>query len=242
MKKLIDAGLVVRKKIPDFETYGKLIQSIISGQTAPPNVIVVDTIGSLATWTRHEVTASREMHNIETLWKNSQKLTMQIQDWGRMSDLIGRTIYEIRSLDDDLVEAGKPGITMVLNAHVGVRENELDQKIEGPNVNKQLLEYIQNLSDVIVRINVATQDMKTPVGDVKAGKTRLLDLAINPKNANKYRTDPDRDMPSIMIDPTLPKLEKVLGERPRIVGVYGLPGAGKTTFACSYSTIEKDKK
>lgn len=231
VKKLIDAGRVERIPIPDFTAYMNVVRALVRGQTKLPDVLALDTITSLSAWARHEIVAGAEMHDVSSLWEQKKRLNASLPEWGQMADYIGRSIFELRALEK---------FTIVILAHSGLRMDEVEQKKrEGPDLPNQLLGYVTHLSDVIMRITVAGKNGSQDGVPIVAGKTRRGDIAINPDTMGKAgRTDPDRIVPEYIINPTLPKIDVVLGERPHIITVFGREGAGKTTIGCSYSQEE----
>jgi ATP-dependent Lon protease len=85
-------------------------------------------------------------------------------------------------------------------------------------------EYIEK-QDKDGKINVFTR----PEG------TRVLTLKPTTEVIAKYHVNFEKakTMPKEIINPTLPKIHRILGKTPSFMCIYGPPGTGKTTLSLS---------
>ena len=73
--------------------------------------------------------------------------------------------------------------------------------------------------------------------------TRFLQLRDSEEFVAKLHVQPEYDakVPKVLSNPTLPKLYEILGKKPAWLLLYGPPGVGKTTLACSEAAETKGK-
>ena len=102
-------------------------------------------------------------------------------------------------------------------------------------------------SSDVFRLKALQEDVTDKAGNtaVKAG-TRVLYLRGTDEFVAKYQVarEHSEKIPKYLLDPTMPKLMEILNKKPKVLTLYGPPGAGKTTLAVSeaYTTKTKGNK
>lgn len=201
-------------------------------KTIVADVVVVDTITTLATTTRQDLIIDpASSGGVAPLWDNRLNLKTKIGDWGDMSDLLNRMLRAYREL---------PQIT-VFCCHEGERTDPTaTTSIEkrGPDLNAAVLRDVIAWSDAVIRVSVLGQTIEVD-GETYGPETRCLRLKPSASAMAKTRAALGRPYPEILFvretDNALRKLEAALGYLPKKITLYGPSGAGKTTTATSLS-------
>jgi hypothetical protein len=120
-------------------------------------------------------------------------------------------------------------------------------KKRAPALNPALWQSLRASSTDIFRLTAVTEDQFDGEGNLfaKTG-TRLLQTTNDDFAICKYTSIPGLDgtfkeIPKFMSNPTMRKIAKMLGGQPDFLTLYGSPGAGKTTLACSEAFEPKKK-
>jgi hypothetical protein len=121
-------------------------------------------------------------------------------------------------------------------------------KKRAPALNPALWQSLRASSTDIFRLTAVTEDQFDGEGNLfaKTG-TRLLQTTNDDFAICKYTALPDlegnfKDIPKFLPNPTMRKISRMLGAPPDFLTLYGNPGAGKTTLACSDAFDPKPKK
>lgn len=227
---LIDKGLVTVYPCSTFKEVEQTYWSIKRGDIKC-DMVVIDTITTLATTTRQDVTLAESAD----LWADRERVASQMRDWGKMSDLINRLMRLYRNLPQH----------SIFICHEGEREDlQSESKKKGPDLNPAIYKDIIAFSDVIARVNLAgiefPKDPKNPDGEKWPIGTRVLRLKPSDEATAGARVPEGVNLPAIIPDPTLGKIVEAFGGRlPRAITLYGVPKVGKTRLSCSVDTLPK---
>lgn len=225
---LIDAGTVERVHAPTYLDVAKAIRDIRSGKIKG-DVIVLDTLTSLATRTRRDMVG--EINDSVSVWENRNKLQSQQKDWGSMSDALGRMLLEFTGLPQRLI----------VLSHEGMRDDGQGTEKKAPDLNAALLREVLAYSSGIVRLATLARPLDYE-GTVYPVHTRVLRTLGDENCIAKLHTTLSANAPPLIFNPTWAKLVGALGSTPKTLAIYGSPGSGKTTFACDASRVTKNDK
>jgi hypothetical protein len=204
---------------PDFPKVEEIFWRIQRGYFTP-DVVVIDTLTTMASTTRQDVVIDPKEIAGKSIWQNREKVIPAQRDWGIMTDLIGRLLRMYRQL---------PAVTVYV-CHEREREDPMTGATKiGPDLNPALLQDVIAFSDVVAHLLILPEIEID--GHVYPAGTRRLRIVPDQKYMAKARAPQGKAIPPILLNPTLPQLLS-LGIGRKIV-VYGFPSAGKTTFACS---------
>jgi hypothetical protein len=126
-------------------------------------------------------------------------------------------------------------------------ENEGIKK-RGPALNPAFWQSLRATSSDIYRLTVVPEDTTDAEGNLVArAGTRLLQTTLDEIAICKYTAPPTLEgefkvVPKYLANPTMRKITRMLGVQPDFVTLYGDPGAGKTTLACSDAFDVKPRK
>lgn len=231
-------GTVIRiaapKYAPVMETINLLRRQALPGMVdadyANLGAVVLDTASRLADTTRRALVAETEIG--ADLWKMRDKLFPQQRDWGNMSDMLARIFEAYGSWAD------QQNVPFLLLCHESKRTDEATgvQK-GGPDANPKLLSEIIENSDYVWRIWREEASIKLDNKQYPKN-THFLRMTTSESKMTKMRLPPDysEKLTDNLPNPTLSQAFSLLGPFvPNVLTVFGPPGAGKTTFACTLS-------
>jgi hypothetical protein len=231
-------GHVIRVRAPKYADVLDAIQSL-RRQALPDTTtedygnlgaVVIDTASRLADTTRRALVAETEIGT--DLWKIRDKLFPAQRDWGNMSDMLAR-VFEVYGSYAD-----QQGIPFIMLCHESKRTDEATGALKGgPDANPKLLSEIVENSDYVWRI--WREEAAVKLGDKSYPKnTHFLRMTTSEAKMTKMRLPPEYSEKLIdnLPNPTLQTAFAQLGPFiPNVLTVFGPPGAGKTTFACTLS-------
>jgi hypothetical protein len=113
-----------------------------------------------------------------------------------------------------------------------------------PAINQDFWSGLKGCVSDIFRMYHITEPMMGAEGEIRfPAYTRFLQLRDSEEFIAKTHVSPELDakLPKILSNPTLPKLYEILGKKPSWALIYGSPGSGKTTLACSEAAETKGK-
>jgi len=224
---LIDAGTVQHIPIRTAGDLESATFALVDGELEA-DVVVLDGLSTLATVTRRQATLDRTGVPERKRFSMRQKIESNFGDYLNMSDILGLLMYTLRNLPSSLI----------ITCHERDNEDEdTHQNVRGPALNNMLFNELVGNSDVLARLSILAKAGTSDGIKVEAG--RYLRLRGNDTVLAKVRGTLGNSYPTLVKDPTLRELEKALGSAPKKVVIYGKPGTGKTTMACSLSREEE---
>lgn len=212
------------QSFPDFEDAClKLIPKV-----GPDDLIILDTISALANTTRGDFKLGTDI--TANIWDKRDK-------W--FGDKTGQLNYEaaqqmiMRRLRNFEARSAR----MIIISHEREQLNEFTgMKSRGPDLNPGFFGTLFPFASDMFRLGVMMANEMAEDGTVKiAAGTRVLYLKMSEEQICKARVaiEVAQKLPNGILNPTLTKLYGVLNKKPSKLVLYGPPGAGKTTLACS---------
>lgn len=249
------AGLVTVMSCQTYDDFDKACIRLIP-QVAPGDVIIIDTISSLANQTRGDHKLGIDM--LDSVWDRSEIFFRD--KYGQLGyeatqQQIMRRVRNFVAVSEIMAEKGVPS-DQVLRVYIAAHQRDVtDQQtgmkgVMGPDVNPAFFSALYGTSTDMFRLDV----MLDPVIDENTGAVkipadmRVLYLKRNSEMTakNRCRIDISSKLPNgILLPPHeygLPKLWKVLDRKSGCLVVYAPGGSGKTTFLCSEAQYEYDQR
>lgn len=244
---LVDAGRVEHLLCETFPAFQKHSEDLIDkvkfddkGKVVPhDDLVILDTLTRMADTTRGDMKIGTDAKG---LWdKRAIYYKGDTYNYGAYEGAGQLIMRYLRNLSNR-------GYRVVVICH----EDEQKDEIEGidkraPDLNKALWSSLKGTSTDIFRLTVLDHDEIDEEGAVRfpAG-TRLLQTTKDSTAICKYSAYTDlegtfRVIPKYITNPTMRKVSRVLGKQPGFLTLYGDPGAGKTTLACSEAFTPKAK-
>ena len=227
---LIDAGTVKHIPVPSFPEYEAAVASLLP-QVGPNDLVILDTISQLANSVRGDLKLGTDTN--ATLW---DKRNVYFGDKNYLtvfeaaSQLIMRRLKNLRAR----------GARIITVCHEDDQRDDISMtKKRAPALNTAFYKALMASSSDVFPLSVQLEDKMNEAGDITIPRgTRILNLRMSEDYVTKHHTPMavSLKMPVGIKDPTLPKLYAVLGKKPSWLVLYGPPGAGKTTLACSDTT------
>lgn len=234
---LIDAGKVKHITLPSFPAFDLACNDLVKAVT-PEDVVILDTISTLANTMRGDfrlgVEESNDLWGKRNLYFGGDKNFLT--QYEAAEKMIMRRLKNLRAR----------GCRIVTIVH---EDEQVDQitmtKKRAPQLNQAFYGSLMAHSTDVFRLSMFFEDVKGNDGKLlyKSG-TRVLYLqsAEGPEgHVTKYHVTRDvaDALPKGIIDPTMSKLIATLKKKPGWLVIYGAPGLGKTTLACSEAYEEK---
>jgi hypothetical protein len=246
VRHLVNAGHVLLEEAPTLDDVEAVFWKLRRGEYPDVGVVSLDTVTALATTNRHlfvrkesGVPSTVKEGAISRIW---DKQLDGRRMWQRSTDPLIMLLRMYRSLS-----SGPDGLLTIFTAHERMREDETDRAVKGgPAVNPMLLGDIVPFSDDVFRLRALVR----PASVVSNGipkqypkGTRFLHMATSEDLMTKIRIGSWIKYDDELAEPDLFRLEQVMGDFfPRRLTIFGNPGAGKTTLACSFSDPDLAKK
>jgi hypothetical protein len=241
VRHLINAGHVIVEDAPTLDAVEKVYWKLHRGQIEC-DVVVIDTVTALATTTRHDfVRIESKVASTVTDGAISRIWATQVDGrrmWQRASDPLIMLLRQFRSLS-----SGPDGKLTIFCCHERTREDESDRAMKGgPAVNPMLLADVIPFSDDVFRLRALVRPTAV-LGKQHPKGTRLLFMATSEDLMTKIRIGQWIKYDDELAEPDLFRLEQVMQEFfPRRLTIFGNPGSGKTTLACSFSDPQLAEK
>lgn len=237
---LIDQGLVTHIPLPTFEAFDKAIVALLP-KLSEADTVCVDTISALGNTTRGDFRLGTEVS--EDLWA---KRTLYfggdknfLTQYEAAEKLIMRRLKNVRAV----------GTHVITTAHEDEQVDAITQsKKRAPGLNQAFYGSLMAHSTDVFRLSMLFDDVKDKEGNVKykAG-TRVLYLRPAEGidgHVTKYHVPRSvaQTLPTGIVDPTWQKLCDTLQKDPGWTVIYGPPGIGKTSLACSKALLKHTEK
>jgi len=244
---LVNAGRVEHLLCETFPAFQKHCEYLLDkvqhdekGNVVPhDDLVILDTLTRMADTTRGDMKIGAE---VKDLWsKHTIFYKGDTHNYGAYEGAGQLIMRYMRNLSSR-------GFRVIVLCH----EDEQKDEIAGinkraPDLNKALWSSLKGTSTDVFRLTVATEDELAEDGSVaiKAG-TRILQTTQDDTALCKYSADTDlegnfRTVPKYLANPTMRKIVRMLGIKPGFLTIYGNPGVGKTTLACSEAFDVKAK-
>jgi hypothetical protein len=205
---------------------------------AKGDLLIVDTISGLGATLRRNakfIGLKDEM----SVWAFREKWLGGDKNYLTVYDMAEQMILErLKSLKNK-------GMNILVLAHENKQINErtLEEAI-GPELPPAFYRRLNEACSDMFRLSILMEDEKDSNGNIKAAEgTRVLTLKPTADCITKYHVsfEKAKTLPKRIINPTIPKIHKVLGKVPSFMCLFGCPGAGKTTLSLSQFLEEKPK-
>lgn len=203
----------------------------------PADMVVIDTISSLAATLRRNVRFS-DLKATESVWK--YKSIWDRKDFMTVYDMAEKMIMQ------RLKEIRNKGARVLVLCHEDKQTNERTLlESTGPELNPAFYKRLSEACSDMFRMSVTYADERNEEGKLIAkADSRILQLKSTLEVIAKYHVPLERakTLPARIINPTLPKIYEKLGKKPSFMCVYGAPGLGKTTLALSEFIVTEKAK
>lgn len=238
VENLIHDGLVQVKPIPTLDAFGKETSELMKTVTENDTVIL-DTVTSLAETARGDFKLGIDAD--EDLWAKRHVFFAGKDPEGwtgydAAAKLIMRRLLNLRA----------KGCHLIVIAHEKDQVDDIGQQTaRGPQLNAKFAQALIARSTDVFRLSMLFDDVAASDGTVryKAG-TRVLYLhredGIDGYIAKFHVTREVADkLPKGIVNPDMNKLCSTLHKNPGFLVLYGSPGIGKTSLACSAALIKE---
>lgn len=238
---LIEQKLITHIPVPSFEEFADKIVAPLLPKLNYSDTIIVDTLSALANTTRGDFRLGTEVD--DNLW-GKRNLYFGgdknfLTQYEAAEKLIMRRLKNVRST----------GAHIITITHEDEQVDAITQtKKRAPGLNQAFYGSLMAHSTDVFRLSMLFSDVRDDTGAVKypAG-TRVLYLQPSEGvdgHVTKYHVPRDvaEKLPKGIVDPDWNKLSGILKKDPGWLVLYGSPGIGKTTLACSKALIAKEQK
>lgn len=225
----INDGRVTDLECPTFEAFDQH-RVELQRKIVPGDIIILDTITRMLETTRTDRQLGNEID--APLWE-PVKVNKYFGDkeylavYNMAAQLTMRALHNLRAR----------GAQIIVIAHESeVKDPMAGMKMAGPNVNPAMVDNLIGASSDVFRLVNLTTPLRNDTGEVVLpADTRVLYLRRTDDMTAKFQVarELSAGIPKAIVDPTMQKLYETLGKRPAFLTVYGHPGAGKSTFACT---------
>lgn len=230
---LIASGNVTHIPIDSYPTFEETTTRKLLPIVGPDDVVVLDTLSQLAMMVRGDLKLGTDVS--ESLWSKRNVF---------FADKNYLTVYEAacQLIMRRLKNLRARGARIITTCHETDRKDEMDLvKKRAPALNEAFFKSLMASSSDVFPLSIVMEDVLREDGTVKLAKdTRILNMRLSDDYVSKVHVQREvgSRLPAGIKDPTLPKLYGALGKRPSWLVIYGPPGAGKTTLACSDAPME----
>lgn len=229
---LIDSGAVKHIPIHSFPVYEETVAKLLP-VVGPEDLIILDTVSQFANTVRGDMKLGTDV--AASLW---DKRSVYFSDKNYL------TVYEATAqvVMRRLKNLRARGARIITTLHEDDQRDEISMtKKRAPAVNQAFYKAIMASSSDVFPLSVVTEDELNEDGSIKlSAGTRILHMRMSDDYVTKVhvpRTISEK-LPRGIKDPTLPKLYTVLQKRPSWLVLYGPPGVGKTSLACSEAEVQ----
>jgi len=237
---LIDAGKVKRITIPSWTRFINTMNELLTVVT-PNDLVIIDTVTKVAETLRENVLRGESPDSS----LSAVHEVMKGERYGQNSYLIAQQWF--MRMVQNLYRGGE-GCRIITTAHEDLKAiDPYNQTVtkKGPLLNDKFAASLIASSTDVFRLYWTPVPILNEKGEVQFKEyTRFLQLKDSDDAIAKHHVSPKVSvgLPKAMSEPTLPKLYKRLGKKPSWLTIYGPPGIGKTTLACSEAEEEPKEK
>jgi hypothetical protein len=202
------------------------------------DLLIVDTISGLGATLRRNAKFIGLKDDM-SVWAFKEKWLGGDKNYLTVYDMAEQMIMErLKSLKNK-------GMNILVLAHENKQTNErtLEEAI-GPELPPAFYRRLNEACSDMFRLSVLMEDEMDTAGTMKFKEgTRKLTIKPTAEIIAKYHVNFQRAqvLPSRIMSPTIPKIQKVLGKVPSFMCIYGPPGSGKTTLSLSQFLEVKEK-
>jgi hypothetical protein len=236
---LISAGLVKHIPVPSFPAFEKAVVGLLP-TVGPEDVVILDTLSTMGNTTRGDFRLGvdeTELWSKRGLYFGGDKNFLT--QYEAAEKMIMRQLKNLRA----------KGCRIVTITHEDEQTDPITMtKKRAPQLNQAFYGSLMAHSTDVFRLSMFTEAVTNKSGEVvvKAG-TRVLYLTPADGvdgHVTKYHVPRSvaETLPKGLTDPTMPKLFDTLKKKPGWLVIYGPPGVGKTTLACSEAQLTAVKK
>jgi hypothetical protein len=232
---LVCAGKLDVVSIPTLDAFGAATSKLME-QKGDGHFVITDTLTSLAETARGDFKLGIDCD--DDLWAKRHVFFAGKDPEGwtgydAAAKLIMRRLLNLR---------GK-GYYVITICHENDQKDPTTQETaRGPQLNKQFAQMLIARSTDVFRLSKLFADVADREGNVKykAG-TRVLYLQPDDEWITKYHTTREvaDTLPKGIVDPSMKKLCDTLHKVPGFLTLYGPPGIGKTSLACSAALMKE---
>lgn len=236
---LIRTGKVTHLPCPTYQAYEGHCKDLLARQPTDDDLVILDTLTRLADSARGDMKLGADA---ESLWEK-RNVYFSDKNYLTVYEAAGQLIMRrLRNLNNK-------GYRIVTICH---EDEQFDQATMGkkraPAINEALYKSLMGSCTDCFRLSVLREDEVNAEGAVVASAgSRLLQTTMDDQAICKYQVEANDDgsfrtVPRLIPSPTMRRVFKVLGKKPSWLVLYGEPGAGKTTLACSEANPVNTKK
>lgn len=228
---LIDAGLVKHIPLHSFLDFEDAVMKLLP-KVSEDDLIILDTVSQFANTVRGDMKLGTDI--AASVW---DKRSVYFSDKNYL------TVYEAtcQVTMRRLKNLRARGARIITTLHEDDQRDEISMtKKRAPAVNQAFYKALMASSSDVFPLSIVTEDELDDAGNVKlAAGTRVLHMRMSDDYVTKVHVPRhvSEKLPRGIKDPTLPKLYSVLQKRPSWLVIYGPPGAGKTSLACSEAEV-----
>ncbi len=224
----IEQGAIVNIPCPTFSAFDVAARGL-QDTIEPGDTVIFDTLSSLLETTRGDMMLGDDPR--ASLWEQHTKFFGDKQFMNTYRGAQNLTLRRIRNL----VARGAHGIVVCHEAEG--KDPMASMKMSIPMVNPAMVDDLIAACSDVFRLSLLTSDVYNGEKVALPRGSHVLYLRRTDEYTAKFHVDPQRrdpdKIPSGIVAPTMAKLYDVLGKVPQCLCLYGNPGVGKTTLACS---------
>lgn len=231
---LLGAGGITHLKCPTFKAFQDHVITTIRGGLGANDLCIIDTFSKLLDRTRQEGKLGTKLEDDlfargVTKYLEGDKNFLNVYNFAQGLDM--RRIDDLRSTDSRLY---------LLCGETERVDETLKANRLMPTVNPALVDPLTHASDSVFRLIQTTED-KVVKGVTHKRGTRVLYLRDDEDFIAKYNVPLGASdaVPKYLVNPVMATIEETLGDKPVFMLLYGRPGSGKTTLACSEARTTK---
>jgi len=236
IRRAVSEGLVTNIPCPNLAAYETACEELLQGKAKAGDTVILDTLSMMMTTVLGELKLGSEAKPLGPAIRRLMANDDRGSAYKDSAQSIMRWLRFLRNQEINIITLSHE--KEIIDQMTGLRKY-------GPNHNADLYSSLNASSSDMFRLKVLLEDEVDEEGRVvRPAFSRVLQLRPDAESMAKYHTDfgDEAGMPRELSNPTLPRLYKAIKGRPEWLAIYGAPGVGKTTFACSeVLTTTKEK-